>query len=406
MAAPEAPLRYVGIERQSAAFRLMKQMGWEEGEGLGKDKQGIKGYVRVKNKQDTTGVGLDKANNNWAFDTVQFDNILKRLKVQVAEPDHADVEDNDVQGGAENNASKEEQDMVVKPTRPQGRYKKRERGKLVSAYSSKDLEGILVKKTEDSEAYHDQPSQLELTETEQCSFGHEDIINQQLHKEKKRKKKREKTIEGEDSVLVKTESRTMDKDVSPEWWGFKHGFVSGGFLGAQHAKKKSLSETAQSCDKRTAFYEEDQENLYKLVQDKSTTGKQGLGIKDRPKKIAGCHFQGKKTSFSDSEESEEDSSANIMCSVKRKHSGMLYTDLNDEGPKVKVKKLCRQILHQVPSGSLKLKQLKLLIDEHSSGFFSNFSSRQDAVSYLKKKLEGSDKFHVLGKRVSLTSKVV
>lgn len=29
--------------------------GWEEGEGLGKDKQGIKGYVRVKNKQDTTG---------------------------------------------------------------------------------------------------------------------------------------------------------------------------------------------------------------------------------------------------------------------------------------------------------------------------------------------------------------
>jgi Pin2-interacting protein X1 len=33
----------------------MKQMGWEEGEGLGKDKQGIKGHVRVKNKQDTLG---------------------------------------------------------------------------------------------------------------------------------------------------------------------------------------------------------------------------------------------------------------------------------------------------------------------------------------------------------------
>lgn len=27
------------------------------------------------------GVGLDKAANNWAFDTSQFDNILKRLKV-------------------------------------------------------------------------------------------------------------------------------------------------------------------------------------------------------------------------------------------------------------------------------------------------------------------------------------
>ncbi|MFS7914397.1 putative G-patch domain-containing protein [Helianthus anomalus] len=55
MAAPEAPLCYVGVARKSAAFRLMKQMGWEEGEGLGKEKQGIKGHVRVSNKQDTVG---------------------------------------------------------------------------------------------------------------------------------------------------------------------------------------------------------------------------------------------------------------------------------------------------------------------------------------------------------------
>jgi Pin2-interacting protein X1 len=34
----------------------MKQMGWEEGEGLGKEKQGIKSYVRVKHKQDTVGM--------------------------------------------------------------------------------------------------------------------------------------------------------------------------------------------------------------------------------------------------------------------------------------------------------------------------------------------------------------
>ncbi|MFS7938204.1 putative G-patch domain-containing protein [Helianthus anomalus] len=55
MAAPEAHLCYVGVARKSAAFRLMKQMGWEEGEGLGKEKQGIKGHVRVSNKQDTIG---------------------------------------------------------------------------------------------------------------------------------------------------------------------------------------------------------------------------------------------------------------------------------------------------------------------------------------------------------------
>ncbi|KAL9688000.1 hypothetical protein QQ045_032412 [Rhodiola kirilowii] len=84
MSAPEAAVCYVGVAKQSAAFRLMKQMGWEEGEGLGKDKQGIKGHIRVKNKKDTVGVGLEKP-NPWPFDTTQFDNILKRLKVQAVQ---------------------------------------------------------------------------------------------------------------------------------------------------------------------------------------------------------------------------------------------------------------------------------------------------------------------------------
>ncbi|KAL3499298.1 hypothetical protein ACH5RR_038391 [Cinchona calisaya] len=81
MSAPEAQVNYVGVARTSAAFRRMKQMGWEEGEGLGKEKQGIKGYIRVTNKQDTAGIGTEKP-NSWAFDTTQFDNILKKLKVQ------------------------------------------------------------------------------------------------------------------------------------------------------------------------------------------------------------------------------------------------------------------------------------------------------------------------------------
>ncbi|KAI7999037.1 hypothetical protein LOK49_LG10G02408 [Camellia lanceoleosa] len=117
MAAPEAPICYVGIVRKSAAFRLMKQMGWKEGEGLGKEKQGIKGYVRVKDKQTLKVlfcsdfcIGVDELINNWAFDTSQFDNILKRLKVD-------DVQDVDLDATTETN-------LVVKSTRPQGRQDK------------------------------------------------------------------------------------------------------------------------------------------------------------------------------------------------------------------------------------------------------------------------------------------
>ncbi|PKI36553.1 hypothetical protein CRG98_043055 [Punica granatum] len=118
MAAPEAPLCYVGVARQSAAFRLMKQMGWEEGEGLGKDKQGIKGHVRVKNKQDTAGVGSEKP-NPWAFDTAQFDSILKRLKVQGSEA-NAEVEKGATQ--LQNEATdSNDQAAIVRATRARGR---------------------------------------------------------------------------------------------------------------------------------------------------------------------------------------------------------------------------------------------------------------------------------------------
>ena len=368
MAAPEAPLCYVGIARQSAAFRLMKQMGWEEGEGLGKDKQGIKGYVRVKNKQDTTGVGLDKP-NPWAFDTAQFDSILKRLKVQQAVQTNDEADKNDNQVETKTDVSNDTEEQVVKATRPQGRYKKRERGKLVNSYSSKDLEGILVKKVEESSK-------------ENPDLGGEmDLIE---------------TIESQDLPTkgIKAES------ISPEWWGHKYGFVSGGFLGELNRKKAIKTGESKNLTERTMFFEDDQENLYNLVQDKATTGKQGLGIKDRPKKIAGVRFQGKKTSFGDSDDQGSD---DVGPPAKRMCENASEMNKADE-PRLKLKKLCKQLLCQVPGESLKLKQLKVLIDEQSSSVFSKFSSKKDALAYLKRKLEGSSKFCLEGKRVSLASR--
>ncbi|KAK6947829.1 G-patch domain [Dillenia turbinata] len=368
MAAPEAPLCYVGVARQSAAFRLMKQMGWEEGEGLGKDKQGIKGYVRVKNKQDTLGVGVEEK-NNWAYDTTQFDSILKRLKVRTAET--KEEEKNEDKVGVESKETNDVLDSVLKSTRPQGRYKKRERGKLVHAYSSKDLEGILVKKVEESPAtYPAVEGDLEIQEASEYP-----------------------TLAAEGN---------QDSNVSENWWGHKHGFVSGGFLGAESKRRKLIQiKNAQNCSERKMFFEEDQENLYKLVQDKSTSGKQGLGIKDLPKKIAGCRFQGKKTSFDDSDDEEE--SAELDHSESLENVDVMEMKKDNE-PKVKLKRLCKQLLCEAPGQSLKLKQLKVLIDEHSSAVFSKYSSKKEALAFLRQKLEGSRKFSMEGKRVSLSTK--
>lgn len=302
MAAPEGPVCYQGVARESAAFRLMKEMGWEEGQGLGKHKQGIKEHVKVKKKQDTTGVGVDKVANNWTFNTAEFDNILKKLKVQVAAS-----EDGEANREKQEVKKTETTTTILKAARPQGRYKKRERGKLVSGYTEKDLQEIL---------------------------------------------------------------------------------------------------------------------------DKSTTGKQGLGIRDKPKKIAGVHWKGQKVSFDTDEDKEEgsadeedtqqalvqdtslkrkrdtnnieDTETVIDNDISKEKSCAVFEVNNVSRPRLKWKKMCKRLLQEVPGQSMKIRHLKKCIQAQSNSFLSEFSSSRDAASYLKKKLENSSKFVVEGKRVSLT----
>lgn len=67
--------------------------------------------------------------------------------------------------------------------------------------------------------------------------------------------------------LVKIVGGKEGKTLSPDWWGHKYGFVPGGLLGAKSKGKKYLAtENPQNCNERTAFHEQDQEDLYNLVQ--------------------------------------------------------------------------------------------------------------------------------------------
>lgn len=56
------------------------------------------------------------------------------------------------------------------------------------------------------------------------------------------------------------------ESVPPEWWGHKYGFISGGFLGESARKKSNKTGECKNLNRRTVFFEDDQENLYKLVQ--------------------------------------------------------------------------------------------------------------------------------------------
>jgi Pin2-interacting protein X1 len=84
-----------------------------------------------------------------------------------------------------------------------------------------------------------------------------------------------------------------------------------------------------------------------LFQDKSTTGKQGLGIKDRTKKVAGCYFQGTKTSFGNSDDEDSADIDSLENETDDEVEMVVEKVEKIVEPKMKLKKLCKQILNQV-----------------------------------------------------------
>ncbi|BBN09636.1 Pin2-interacting protein X1 [Marchantia polymorpha subsp. ruderalis] len=484
----EASVMFQGVAKQSAAFRLMQQMGWEEGNGLGKDLQGMKSHIRVSKKSDTSGIGLDakaKAQANWALNTHAYDSILKNLKVQVAVTATEDGGDSSSSDEDNDDPKKDEvveETKVRKVARPQGRYKKREQGKMVGAYSSTDLAAILgavVGKTATD------PMSKELTSLDVAkgsgvvSAAEKDtlVITEPKKVTKKRVKRK---IEEKD---VDSSNKENESEVSAEiplpplpadWWGNKYGFVRAGHLGAQRDPPKvrtgdeNATATSRDPSMRTAFREQDQEDLYNLVQDKATTGKKGLGRGDQPKKVGGAHWKGQKKAFDSSsedededeveeeEEEEEESEVDqgtssvdadgegnlkkrkygnvsacdrdnadaqenvaVIKATKKQKADTENKDVSDivhliaETPneeKLEIipswRKLCKQVLTESPLQTLSFKRLQKRVV--AAGLFSEEAqtSLEDKMAHLKQKLEKSSKFVVDGKMVSLaTTKV-
>ncbi|XP_002984280.2 PIN2/TERF1-interacting telomerase inhibitor 1 [Selaginella moellendorffii] len=346
---------FQGMRKESAAFRLMKQMGWEEGSGLGKDSQGIKKHLVVKKKDDTAGVGANET-HNWTFNTTDFDNLLKKLKVQVTDKpqhrqsDQPDGEESD-ESEIENNGSdreKEEEVEVKKVCRPQGRYKRIERGKMVRNYSKQDLESILGR--------------------EQVTEKKEHVIMFVPVKQ----------------VHTKQEVKLTVIDPPAEWWGSKLGFVKAGTLGA----------SSNCTSKNTTFSENDQEMLYKSVHDKATKGRGGLGIADRAKKIGGAHWKGQKVSFGDAEEEEELQEASKDTKRKRESGNG-----SDSETRSSWKKICQDFLMEAPQQKASLKKLHKHVS--STVGADSFSD----IDRLRRKLSKSSRFTIEGNRVYLAPEI-
>jgi Pin2-interacting protein X1 len=58
----------VGSKPSAFAMKLMEKMGWKEGQGLGKNEDGMAKHIVITKREDNMGLGLD---NSKAADSVQ-----------------------------------------------------------------------------------------------------------------------------------------------------------------------------------------------------------------------------------------------------------------------------------------------------------------------------------------------
>eukprot|EP00850_Spirogloea_muscicola_P021169 SM000239S08074 [mRNA] locus=s239:12763:16131:+ [translate_table: standard] len=341
---------FQGVDKASAAFRLMQRLGWEEGAGLGKQGQGIREHLRVRKNVDHAGVGVaeaQRAASDWTVNTSVFDDILRNLNVAAAaratepaaEPvvpkvhqlawykkragtgllvlSKAEARDADDITGAP------KQGRARKAARPQGRYKKREAGKSVRSYSTDDLSAILGERP--STAMDGQATETSQVapaaavpepKRAQASSSDDSADEEVVH-----------LAAAVPSTLGRLLSSKQDDSVkaSGSWWGSKYGFIRGGALGAKSdhptasqdkaSEQRATAESSEAASDRVAFSEQDQTNLYNLVQDNATKGRRGLGIADAPRKVAGVHWKGARTSFgSDNEETSDGAAATRSAS--------------------------------------------------------------------------------------------
>lgn len=65
-------------------YRMLSKMGWTEGTGLGKNKDGIQEHVKAIKKFDTRGIGADSKTSVQLYTakTVAFSDILKKLAAE------------------------------------------------------------------------------------------------------------------------------------------------------------------------------------------------------------------------------------------------------------------------------------------------------------------------------------
>lgn len=124
-------------DESSVGHKLLMKMGWSKGKGLGRNEDGIKENLKVKQKSSSSGVGW-KDESFFKVQNTEYDSLLKSIGKEC-----------DINKGVSNVNSQVKQECGSLELRSQTfrnrlHYRKFVRGKDLSTYSEKDLKSIFI----------------------------------------------------------------------------------------------------------------------------------------------------------------------------------------------------------------------------------------------------------------------
>ncbi|KAK3269202.1 hypothetical protein CYMTET_22338 [Cymbomonas tetramitiformis] len=435
MSTPEVQTLYQGVNKDDIGFKLISKMGWSEGKGLGTKEDGIASHIKVKKRREQTGIGADTKDHskfNWTVNTVAFENVLEGLNSQfpakVEPPSEGNKKKKGKKGKAKTSKDDEEvpeakgsgkskkdsekkkktgkgkkaaesdtedsddddddDDEPAPPAKkvltqkgvrrglPQGRYTRREVNKSVTGYSSIDLDAILgVVPTFTNIVVA--PCSKPMTAASEPAEADE--------AEEKQGPTYEETLDPETRAKVAAFFHREDN-----WWGAKM-FVSSGRLGDKQVKKKTEPE-------KVGFDEDDQERLYNATQGAATSGRAGLGIADRPKKVAGARWGGTKKKYDDDDDGSDEAEPEEAEAAEKMTPSASTPQKSD----IKWKKLAEKAFAEAGSGKMKLKKLQKMVlasakEKKAAGTFGDAALKAE----FQERLQESSRFHVEDETVSL-----
>ena len=342
---------YQGVQKDSAGFKLLKSMGWSEGEGLGANKQGMKEHIRVKKKFENYGVGAMETHNrtsNWSNGMNEFHRVLSSLSEITSKHANGSGSSSDEggEGGEEaeapavrtgkskrkdgkqrkrdakesktekkrkrgdkarkdgkdgNDGREDASDAAGAPPKGEkqrathiGRFKRGESSKMVKGYSSSDLAAILGEDPFAKQAASLAAVENAAVRAESSSDDDEDVVVPAGTAGTATAAFTTPPKNRENAAVVAVS--TVDED---SWW-------SGYFMVGPRAGSRS-EKLAIKAKKKVGFSEADQEALDTRAHSHATQGKVGLGRSSMKKTIGGAKWEGKKTKLgSDSEGEDED----------------------------------------------------------------------------------------------------